>query len=285
MGKTMTSPDLHLHSTFSDGVLSPEQLVGAAQQAGVTVMAITDHDTFGGSDSLHGAELPVRVIPGVELSIADMQGLHLLGYGLGAGTALRETVLQLAEKRVDRAKKMLERLRSLSVPLEWEMLEHKYHGTVGRPHIARALVHEGYVNSMQEAFERYLGSGKPAYVPGERLTMREALTLMRSSGYVPVLAHPYELRVEDTALTALLNAWKDQGLMGVEVYHPSAFSHGFDQLERMTRRMGLLVTGGSDFHQENDRHGRIGCTMQDWIRAEADIDDLMTALEQTKNEA
>ena len=271
-------PDLHLHSTGSDGVLSPELLVYEASRTGVNIMAITDHDTFEGRDQLRENEQPILVIPGVELSIRDMHGLHLLGYGFAEGRELRGTVHRLAEKRVDRAKMMLARLEALGMPLEWEAVQRKCRGTVGRPHIARAMVHAGYVASMQEAFERYLAHGKPGYVANEQLSMADALALMRRSGFVPVLAHPCELNQTDQALIALLECWKEQGLMGVEVYHPSSRSHGMEQLDRMTRRMGLLVTGGSDFHQENDRHGHIGCMSRDWRLADQDTEALLSAI-------
>lgn len=275
----MMRPDLHMHSTMSDGVLSPEQLVDEAARAGVTHMALTDHDTFAGSDALRHVETAIPVIPGVELSMKDMHGLHLLGYGLGAAPELRETVRGLADKRVERAGQILERLEKLGMPLEQEALEKKYRGTVGRLHIARAMVHEGYVRSMQEAFELYLGHDKPAYVAGERMSMEEAIPLLRRNGFVPVLAHPCELQQPDEMLTPLLEKWKDMGLMGVEVYHPSARSHGFEGLCRMARRMKLLVTGGSDFHQDSsDHHGSIGSMSVYWRSAEEDMDALMEAM-------
>lgn len=274
-------PDLHTHSTSSDGVLSPELLVHEAARLGINIIALTDHDTFEGSDLLRQTEQPIRVLPGVELSMRDMHGLHLLGYGYTEAKELREVVQTLAEKRVDRARMILERLKEQGMPLDWQTLQRKCQGTVGRPHIARAMVHAGYVASMQEAFERYLAHGKPAYVPSERMSMSEALPLMRRNGFVPVLAHPCELNQSNEALITLLEHWKEQGLMGVEVYHPSARNHGMEQLDRMSRRMGLLVTGGSDFHQENDRHGRIGCMNRDWLRANDDIEALLDALENT----
>lgn len=274
----MTKPDLHLHSNCSDGVFSPRQLLQEAVTAGVTVMAVTDHDTFAGADALAKVSSPICVIPGVELSIKDRNGLHLLGYGTSPALALRAEVDRLARKRVDRAKEMLEKLSHLGLPLDWSALERKYRGTVGRPHIARAMVHAGYVRNMQEAFERYIGHDGPAYVGGERLGMEEAIHLMRLSGFVPVVAHPYEIDCDPLMLEVLVQRWKQMGLLGMEVYHPSAVSKGTELLERMARRQGLLVTGGSDFHQPNDKHGAIGSMAASWTRAEEDINDLLEAM-------
>ena len=273
----MTKPDLHMHTSFSDGVLSPAQLVEKAASLGVTVMAVTDHDTFRGADSLRGMQLPIPVIPGVELSLRGMRNLHLLGYGRGEAGELRQTVADLARKREARAVAMLEKLAALGMPLQAEGLAHE--GTVGRAHIARAMVAAGYVATVQEAFDRYLSEGCPAYVPGERLSMEEALPLLRRSGFVPVLAHPTLLGVDDMTLRTLLGSWQRLGLMGVEVYHPSRAGRGFDALARMARRMGLLVTGGSDFHQEGDSHGLPGCTADHWPHADMDVQ----ALEQAMN--
>lgn len=273
----MTRPDLHTHSTFSDGVLSPSLLVEKAVSMGVTVMAVTDHDTFEGCDSLRDAALPIPVIPGVELSLRDMPGLHLLGYGLTSAPVLRGRVAELARMRVGRAEAMVRRLRDMGIALDWERMTAACRGTVGRAHVARALVAEGYSATMQEAFDRYLGEGKPAYVPGERMSMTEALPLLRGEGFVPVLAHPALLNKDDMTLRQLLEAWADRGLMGVEVYHPSLMGREA-ALERMARSMGLLVTGGSDYHQDGDSHGQMGATAEDWQRAEEDMTALWNAL-------
>ena len=274
---TMIRPDLHTHSTFSDGVLSPSLLVEKAVSMGVTVMAVTDHDTFEGCDSLRDAALPIPVIPGVELSLRDMPGLHLLGYGLTAAPVLRGRVAELARMRVGRAEAMVRRLRDMGIALDWERMTAGCRGTVGRAHVARALVAEGYSATLQEAFERYLGEGKPAYVPGERMSMAEALPLLRGEGFVPVLAHPALLNKDDMTLRQLLEAWADRGLMGVEVYHPSLMGREA-ALERMARSMGLLVTGGSDYHQDGDSHGQMGATAEGWQRAEEDMTALWNAL-------
>ena len=273
----MTRPDLHTHSTFSDGVLSPSLLVEKAVSMGVTVMAVTDHDTFEGCDSLRDAALPIPVIPGVELSLRDMPGLHLLGYGLTSAPVLRGRVAELARMRVGRAEAMVRRLRDMGIALDWERITAACRGTVGRAHVARALVAEGYSATLQEAFDRYLGEGKPAYVPGERMSMAEALPLLRGEGFVPVLAHPALLNKDDMTLRQLLEAWADRGLMGVEVYHPSLMGREA-ALERMARSMGLLVTGGSDYHQDGDSHGQMGATAEGWQRAEEDMTALWNAL-------
>ena len=275
----MTRPDLHAHSTASDGVLSPIELTRAAAEAGVTTLALTDHDTFDGVDSLRGQDAPIPVIPGVELSLADRHGLHLLGYGTAPATELRQTVRDLQRKRLTRARRMTERLAELGMPIDHDGLVSRCGGSVGRLHIAREMLAMGYVATLQEAFERWIGEDGPAYVAGERLTMAEALPLMRRGGFVPVLAHPAELNVDDMTLRALLEAWQKQGLMGVEVYHPSQRGKGFAALDAMARRMGLLVTGGSDFHAAGDKHSLLGDMADDWARREDDLAALISAID------
>lgn len=273
-----TRPDLHTHSTASDGVLSPMELARAAAESGVTVLALTDHDTFAGVDSLRGRDTPIPVIPGVELSLRDMNGLHLLGYGTAAAPELRRVVGELAEKRLTRARRMIGKLKDLGMPIDYEDMVSRCGGTVGRLHIARAMVAAGYAATIQETFERWIGTDGPAYVAGERLSMAEALPLMRRSGFVPVLAHPAELEKDDLTLRALLKRWQEQGLMGVEVYHPSARGRGFAALDASVRRMGLLVTGGSDFHAAGDKHGLLGSMAEAWLRRDEDMAALTAAM-------
>lgn len=275
----MTRPDLHTHTAASDGMLPPMALVNAAADAGVTVLAITDHDTLDGVDSLRGQSTPIPVLTGVELSLRDMHSLHLLGYGRTEAVELRAKLHDLAEKRKTRAAQMADRLTALGMPIDLPSLLRETSGTVGRPHIARAMVRAGYVESVGEAFDRWLGEDKPAYVAGERLSMAEALPLLRRNGFVPVLAHPALLNKDEQTLLTLLSAWQKQGLMGVEVYHPSRKGQGYAALDAATRRRGLLVTGGSDFHGEGDAHGRLGCTADDWPRREEDVRTLMDAMD------
>ena len=275
-------PDLHMHTTASDGVLSPEELVHFAASRGVTIMAITDHDTFDGADALRGTDTPIPVITGVELSMADMHGLHLLGYGLGEAPELRRVVRELAHKRLSRAQRMVEKLNELGFPLDYEEIRARCQGSVGRPHIARAMVEKGYVPSTEKAFDRYIGDDGPAYVPNERLMMAEALPLLLRNGFVPVLAHPAELAKDDMTTRLLIEAWQKQGLMGVEVYHPSQQKRSYANLDAYVRRLGLLVTGGSDYHCEDNRHGQPGCTCFYWQQAERDVQALLQAMEAHK---
>lgn len=271
--------DLHMHTTSSDGMLSPRELVRLAAGRGVTVMAITDHDSLDGVDSLHGVQTEIPVLTGTELSLRDMKGLHLLGYGMGRAAELRSVVRELAEKRLSRARRMVDKLGALGMPLDYDVICAGCEGSVGRPHIARAMVNAGYVCDTNEAFNRWIGQDCPAYVAGERLSMAEALPLMRRNGFVPVLAHPAELEKDDMTLRMLLKAWQDQGLMGVEVYHPSQMSRGFQRLDAMVRRMGFLVTGGSDYHCDDGKHGQPGCTAAWWHTAETDLAALLQAMQ------
>ncbi|MBR3764184.1 MAG: PHP domain-containing protein [Clostridia bacterium] len=278
------TPDLHMHTTGSDGVLSPRELVALAARSGVSIMAITDHDSLDGVDSLRGEPTDIPVLTGTELSIRDMRYLHLLGYSQGDAAGMRTVLHRLAEQRLHRARAMVQKLNGMGIRIDYDELCARCGGTVGRMHIARELLRLGCISHTQQAFDRYIGEDGPAYVEGERLSMAEALSLMQRSGFVPVLAHPAELRVDDQALQTLLKVWKDQGLMGVEVYHPSQHGRGYARLDAMVRRMGFLVTGGSDFHAPSDgKHGNPGCTAAYWPRAEADVEALQKALGHMEN--
>lgn len=271
-------PDLHMHTAASDGVLSPGALVDFAASRGVTLMAITDHDTFDGVDSLRGVETPIPVLTGVELSMRDMKGLHLLGYGMSEARELREVVRSLAQKRLTRAARMVDKLCQMGFPLDYEGIRAGCKGTVGRLHIARAMVEKGYVRNTEAAFDRYIGEGREGYIPNESLTMAQALPLLRRNGFVPVLAHPAELEQKDETTRMLIERWQAQGLMGVEVYHPSQQKRGFAQLDATARRMGLLVTGGSDYHCDDNRHGQPGCMVSRWRTAAEDAAALLAAV-------
>ncbi|MBR6027802.1 MAG: PHP domain-containing protein [Clostridia bacterium] len=277
----MIRPDLHLHSTASDGTLSPAELVKAAGEAGLTVISLTDHDTFAGYDAVKETA-GIELIPGIELSMGDMDGLHILCYGLTRAESLRQRVTDLAEKRLRRAERMCEKLEALGLPLDFDPVPGM---TIGRMQIARAMIEKGYVRTVAEAFARYIGNDGPAYVASERMSIAEALPLIRRCGFVPVLAHPCELKVSEALLSQLLDRWMEMGLMGVEAYHPSSAGGAFRVLERMARERGLLVTGGSDFHERNDtKHGTMGCMLKNWHSAGEDVERLKAAMSASAGE-
>ncbi|MBW4497995.1 MAG: PHP domain-containing protein [Oscillatoria princeps RMCB-10] len=238
--------ELHCHTTYSDGTLTPGELVAAAVKAGVRALAITDHDTLSGWGEGKVAALAhgIEIVPGVELStVHNSRSMHILGFYPDAGLlggALRERL----EGRFRRAFLMVENLAALGYNIELPVLGDGM--APGRPHIAAALVKAGYVQCSQEAFERWLGDEKPAYVCYEKFSSGDGIALLRRCGGVPVWAHPYLFRggnVEEV-LVELVEA----GLMGVEVYHPSHSPVQVKNLERLCAEYGLLMTGGSDYH-------------------------------------
>ncbi|MCS7275644.1 MAG: PHP domain-containing protein [Dehalococcoidia bacterium] len=243
--------DLHTHSTYSDGVLTPKQLVDYAYSRGVRILALTDHDiTDGIPEALEAARAypDMLLIPGIEMS-TDVPGneVHVLGYFIDWQDAEFQRVLaRLRDSRVDRARRMVERLAELGVPVSWERVrELAGEGAVGRPHIAQALVEAGHVSSVNEAFELYLGRNRPAYVEREKMTPAEVVQLLRKVGGLAVLAHPRELEGQ---LDGLLPELKAAGLVGMEVYYQDYTPEEIQRLLAWARRFDLLPLGGSDYH-------------------------------------
>lgn len=247
--------DLHLHTTVSDGALRPEELVRAASAAGVEVMAVTDHDSIDGIREAERAasELPIEVIPGIELSAGlDGDDIHVLGYLLDPESRpLHKALSRLQEGRVTQARSMVERLKELGWPLDWERVMALAQGSsIGRPHIARALIEQGYVGSVDEAFSRFLRRGGPGYVEGEKLLPQAAVGLIREAGGVPSLAHPIIVGANDYRLDLdrLLPAMVEAGLEGIEAYYKGYTPELTARLLALASRHRLIPTGGSDFH-------------------------------------
>jgi len=255
--------DLHTHSTASDGDLSPSDLVKEAQKSGVTVLALTDHDTLGGLDAAAGEARAAGMgfVPGIEISISwtgygSVSGLgpggemHLLGLGIHSPSpAFLGAVAELSRRREARNREILDRMHELSIEASWEdVVALSGGGSVGRPHFAALLVNRRIVRTRDQAFARYLGKGKPLYVPKAGLDFDEAAALIRESGGVPVLAHPMSLFVAWGRLPELVRALKDRGLMGLEAWHPVAKPKSCRRLEELGRGLGLCITEGSDFH-------------------------------------
>ena len=217
--------DLHLHSTASDGTLSPGALVRRAAEEGFTTLALTDHDTVAGIAEAQAAarEAGIRLIPGVELSCGAQKEIHILGYGIDPQD---EPLLAFSrhrrEEREARAQKMVERLAQAGMTISLSRVHELARGVVARPHVARALVEAGYASSVSDAFDRFLVPGKCGYVPREDVRVAQAVALIHGAGGIAVLAHPMQLKLGDMAIDALVREWKGQGLDGLEVYHPSA---------------------------------------------------------------
>ncbi|MBI2872707.1 MAG: PHP domain-containing protein [Chloroflexi bacterium] len=242
--------DLHLHTTASDGQLSPTRLVDMLAARGLRVAAITDHDTTAGmEEALQAAHRypALTIIPGVELS-TDVPGgeIHLLGYLSNYNDPhLQDALRRFREGREVRGRRIVEKLAELGMPIEWERVrELAGDGAVGRPHVARAMVEKGYVSQIPEAFTKYIGRDGPAYVERLKLTPEEAVRLVVETGGLPVLAHPAEVAELDTVLVSL----KAAGLVGMEVYYAQYPAPKRSRLAEAARRHDLLPCGGSDYH-------------------------------------
>jgi predicted metal-dependent phosphoesterase TrpH len=242
--------DLHLHTTASDGRLSPEEVVKLAVERGLMAIAITDHDSVEGiAAAMKAAEASpsLKVIPGVEFNTDIPDGeVHILGYFIDyESQELRQTLRRLRQGRRKRARRMIAKLAQLGIEVEWERVkELAAGGSMGRPHIAQAMLEQGHISSLQEAFNRYIGRSGPAYVERERLTPVEAVELVVKAGGLPVLAHPAGI----DGLEDILCQLKAAGLVGLEAYYDGYNRRTINWLVDIAKRHGLIISGGSDFH-------------------------------------
>jgi len=245
--------DLHIHSTASDGSLSPLEIIHLAKELGLRAIAITDHDTIEGSaEALSQSLSSLEVLSGIEISADVPSGtMHILGYLIELDDpSLTQTLKKVQEARAHRNVGIIKKLQDLGVDITHEdVLGVSGRGQVGRPHIAQVLVQKGVVRSFGEAFLKYLKKWGPAYVPRYRLQPAEAIQMILRAGGVPVLAHPYTLAAKDEAeLESSLRELKQAGLMGMEVYYSEHRPERTALFERLARRQNLLMTGGTDFH-------------------------------------
>jgi len=246
--------DLHLHTTASDGVLSPSEIVRYAKAKGLQAIAITDHDTIEGLEEglSEGEKIGFEVIPGIEISAEHSSGsMHILGFFLDIHhPLLNEKLGYLQKARAERNPKIVEKLNRLGVDITFgEVLKASGGGQVGRPHFANVLLEKKYVKSFQEAFERFLKKGAPAYVDKLRFTSKEALHFINEAKGVAVLAHPNTLGMNRySGLEKLILQLVEEGLKGIEVYYPEHSSSEVAQYIALAERHGLLVTGGTDYH-------------------------------------
>lgn len=253
--------DLHVHSTASDGSLTPSEILEMAVQLSLKAIAITDHDTLSGSAAAIAQGIPpaLQFLTGIEISAAAPPGfrlngsVHILGYGIDTGnTKLNALLGVLQMAREDRNPQIIARLNALGMKLDLDALDSIVGDAIaGRPHIAQLLVKKGAVDSIGDAFDRYLGKGKPAYVEKYRVPMAEAIAAINLAGGIAVLAHPYLNGLEDPGrFENFLLTLKSMGLRGIEAIYPGHPQAATGEYCRLARKHNLLITGGTDFHGE-----------------------------------
>ena len=252
---TLFEADLHCHTTASDGLLTPTELISLAAELGLKGIGITDHDTIQGWKEAEeaGEKHQIQILRGIELS-TEWQGkeVHILGYEMnGSANNLNDKLRYLRQAREQRMLKILDRLEAQEIHISVDEVQQFAQGeSIGRPHIAHALMERGYVRSIGEGFERYIGIGAPAYVPRYKLTPEEGIEIVRAAHGVAVLAHPGVQRLEEG-----IPAWVKVGLQGIEVVHSDHKPEDEKKFGTIAQEYHLLTTGGSDFHGEARKPG------------------------------
>lgn len=279
--------DLHIHTSASDGTYSPGEVVEAARRLGIKAVSITDHDTLDGIRSVEHLRPPApKLLSGVEISTenplgkAQSDSLHILGYGVRTGdTALNRLLGDLQASRRRRSPRILARLKDLGYPLP----EDEEHATAapGRPQIARKMITAGYVQSIDEAFHRFLGKGRPAYVSKTRADFREAIQTIQGAGGLAVLAHPGVTTPScGEAFTAFVKTLVDMGLSGIEAYYPAHSPAAQAYYLQIARNFDLVPTGGTDFHGAIKPEIRLGCGRGDFFVPVSIYDNLVKRLKE-----
>jgi len=249
----MFQVDLHIHSTASDGKLSPADIVRKSAEAGLTIIALTDHDSVDGiTSALAAAEAfpQLRVIPGVELSTDVPAGeVHVLGYFVDyTDRAFKAALERMRHSRRERASGMVAKLGKLGVHIEWQRVQEiAGSGSIGRPHIAQAMLEKGYIASIKEAFTKYISRDGPAYVERKKMTPQEAVEMLIRTNGLPVLAHPLTIDTPEAIVAEL----KAAGLVGIETYYYGYTAEEVSRLVSIANRYNLIATGGSDYHGPN----------------------------------
>lgn len=255
--------DLHIHTTASDGSLTPEEVVAAANVSGLSAIAVTDHDTVAGVDEARraGRRNGVEVVPGLEISVEQPGStMHMLAYFIDhANDELLAMLDEFREGRRDRNRRILERLAELGMPIAPDAVAgHAGGDTIGRPHIARAMVEAGHTPSIEAAFRRWLARGMPAYVERRRAAPEEAIRVILAAGGVAVLAHPRLIGKPHGQLRTLIEHLAAEGLSGIEVWHPDHSADDTRTFLALAEQFDLVPTGGTDFHGHLRRGVRLG---------------------------
>lgn len=244
--------DLHNHTTASDGLLTPSELVYWAKRKGLKAIAITDHDSTDGIDEAirMGRETGIYIVPGIELNTQiDEKEIHILGYFIDKELPwFQQLLTKIRNARIGRAKKMVENLQKIyGFDINYEEIQEgtKGNGSIGRPHIARLLVEKGIANSIGEAFEKYIGADSPAYVERFKITPLEGIKMIKKAGGVPILAHP-GLLYNNSIVAEIIS----QGVLGIEAYHINHTEHESEYFVKLAKKRNLIITAGSDCHGE-----------------------------------
>ena len=253
--------DLHLHTTASDGSLPPSELIARVVELNLEVIAITDHDSVEGIPAAVEVSRnypQLTLIPGVEIS-TDIPNneIHVLGYFMDCSDRkLNDELSRLRISRQTRAEKMAQKLKTLGLPIDYErVLELAGDGSVGRPHIAKVMLENGYISEFREAFDNYIGRNGPAYVEREKMLPEEAVALVANAGGLPVLAHPADI----DGIEELLPLYIENGLIGLETYYHWYNQQTIKRLANLADKYNLITTGGSDYHNDNgDAGGPLG---------------------------
>jgi len=252
--------DLHVHSTFSDGTLKPQLLIDKALNMGLTGISITDHDTFDGLqetiDYIETNSIKIDFVTGIELNTEpEEEGneVHILGYYIGYDNAdFRDRLLEIRHQRKNRAVQMVAKLNDLGFKITFENVASLAGGDlIGRPHVAKAMVKAGYAENIDQVFEKYIEYGRPAYVKRYKFSPREAISLIKSSGGIAVLAHPGLIKNQ-----TLVGKYLNEGIEGLEVYYPQHSGRQTKDYLKLARENKLLVTGGSDYHGPGSSENR-----------------------------
>ena len=253
--------DLHVHTTASDSTASPAEAVRLAKEAGLSAIAITDHDTVSGyaEAAEAGKALGVEVVPGIEISTKYGRAVHILGYYIDPDSDKLAPVLEwVVHDRDERNRKMAELMAADGLPVSYEEMHRRFGAVIGRPHFAEVLVELGLAKDIRDAFDRYVEKGQKYYLPRNFLSIERSIEIIREAGGVPVLAHPFQYKLDDAGLRELIEHCMESGLQGMECRYSGYSVEQSKYLGRLAEEYGLIKTGGSDFHGDNKKHISIG---------------------------
>ena len=253
----MREADLHVHTTASDGTLSPREVVRRAAEMGLKAVAITDHDTVLGHAEAHsaGMDYGVEVVPGIEVSTKYGVSVHILGYYI---ENLVPLLAGIVNERDRRNKKICELMAADGLPVSYKEMKKRFGTVIGRPHFGQVLVELGLAESVTDAFQRYVGKGMRYYVPRTSISIADSVEAIIQCGGVPVLAHPFQYKKNDAELRELIEYCMEHGLRGVECRYSGYDAEQVRYLEKLAEEYSLLKTGGSDFHGANKPHISLG---------------------------